>query len=85
MVRKMLYNCGHEVFGSPSAPNCIGVDPQPHECQSPVGPRRILGARPPILEPIFPGMGRFTGATIWVLTHGHVKESSRKGLSMVGV
>ena len=27
---------------------------------------------PPILEPIFVGVGMFTGGTIWLLTHGHI-------------
>ena len=28
---------------------------------------------PPILGPIFVGLGLFPGGTIWILTHGHIR------------
>ena len=37
-----------------------------------MGSRFGVGA-PPILEPILVGIGRFTGGTIWTLTHDHLQ------------
>ena len=37
-----------------------------------------LGA-PPILEPMLVGIGMFTGGTIWILSHGQIKQPREEG------
>ena len=60
------------ILGSPI------FDPRPHGCGSkPMGSHFWIGA-PPFFRTYFSGwIGKFTGGTIWVLTHGHVFYMSR--------